>query len=62
MAPRQEPSAAAEELADFRIPDLPEDFPENFAVGAGDTEIQLAVKDSSKPARIIREIMSGKEP
>lgn len=58
----QAKAAAAEELADFRIPELPEDFPENFAVGAGDTEIQFAVKDSSQPARIIREIMSGKEP
>ena len=53
---------AAAELADFKIPDLPEDFPEHFAVGAGDTEIQFAVKDSAEPARIIREILSGKEP
>ena len=54
--------AASAELADFPIPDMPEGFPEHFAVGAGDTEIQLAVKDSSEPARIIREILSGYEP
>lgn len=55
-------AAASEELADFHIPDLPEDLPEHFAVGAGDTEIRFAVKDPTEPARVIREILSGLEP
>ena len=40
---------------DIEPPELPDlsSFPDSFTIGAGDTEINLAVKDSTKPKRII---------